>query len=207
MKKSDLLLAFLSAIVSKIVADEAKEWMPLLGTVLIRWAARRLQPNFRDRYEEEWLAHSDDLPGSFAKLCFGLGCVVTAIRVTGVTGVLGKIAFNILILPFIEVATPISAVLFVLSTWAPGYERPSFRRRPEAFRANRLQKAAGGLVVLGLNELDPISADYHAARKESLRAKRFRERLAGSMFESAMLRSAERYRWLVVKFRAPDPAK
>jgi hypothetical protein len=48
------------------------------GPRVARWficrAARRLPDNARDRYREEWKAHSDELPGAIEKISHGMSC-------------------------------------------------------------------------------------------------------------------------------------
>src|SRR5262249_17911097 len=78
MKK--LLLAVFTSTASRLLASEAKEWLTWVPAALIRWAARQFKPEFRDRIEEEWLAHLNDKPTTFSKVWHGLGCALTAIK-------------------------------------------------------------------------------------------------------------------------------
>ncbi len=77
-----LIIGFLIATISKIIADEAKEWMAWLPNTMIRGAAMRFGEGERERFEEEWLAHANDMPGCIGKLWHATGCVVASISVT-----------------------------------------------------------------------------------------------------------------------------
>jgi hypothetical protein len=152
--KNDLP-ALLFAMFGRILGDQAREWMAWIPNVLIRWAARRFQPEQKNRIQEEWLAHANDLPGNLAKVWHALGCVATAVRVTNALGE----ALAIALLPAI---VPSLAAFFVFGLsriWVFG---PSVYRKDlsEPRRARRLQNAAGRLVVLGLDNRDFAVADF-----------------------------------------------
>src|SRR5579871_2354295 len=77
-----LIVGFVIATLSKVFADEVKEWMAWLPAKVIRWAARHLPNVSVERFEEEWLAHCNDLPGNCAKLWHAIGCVTVYVRCT-----------------------------------------------------------------------------------------------------------------------------
>lgn len=153
-----ILVGFAVATLSKICADEARDWMGWLSTRLIRWAAHRLPEN-QERYEEEWLAHANDLPGNIAKLWHAVGCVNAVAQLMQFWQ---KVAWWTFIYPNIEVAFVLGFVLAIvieaasIASLGISFAFP----HPELSRLRRLRRKAGGLMVLGLNELELRDEDY-----------------------------------------------
>jgi hypothetical protein len=68
--------AILAATISTVLA-----WVgPRVSRALLRWAARRCfdRDELRERFEEEWLADLEDVPGRLAKLTHTLGVLLLA---------------------------------------------------------------------------------------------------------------------------------
>lgn len=196
---SDLPLALLVATISKVLAEEAKEWMVWLPAKLIRWASRQFHARSQDRIEEEWLAHCNDLPGSLAKVLHALGCVLTAVKLTDAPA---RIALMIIVVPVVELAAPL-AVALIIAMAMLGIEPD---RWPESVRAKRLRRAAGGFVVLGLGELETISSDYYPRQQLTSSSRRLRflikeMGLVGQVYLSASDRAYERYSKFLMRFR------
>jgi hypothetical protein len=59
-------------ILVKVVSDEFKAWNPRLTSYLLAHAVRRLPPEERERYEEEWNRNLEDIPGDLSKVCYVL---------------------------------------------------------------------------------------------------------------------------------------
>lgn len=75
-----ILPLVLSAAVS-LAMSEFGELCPWLAEALVRWSARRLgDDQARERYEEEYLANLDKVPGKVSKLLFSFGCAVNVPR-------------------------------------------------------------------------------------------------------------------------------
>jgi lipopolysaccharide/colanic/teichoic acid biosynthesis glycosyltransferase len=74
------LLALLCAAFAQVLADEFKAWRPKLSEFLIKIAVKRLPGIDRSRYEEEWQAYLDEIPGDLSKLVIALGFVLAAWR-------------------------------------------------------------------------------------------------------------------------------
>jgi hypothetical protein len=72
---SGSLVAFVvTAIVLPLVLTEFGDWSSWLADRLVRWAARRLpDPASRSRYEEEWTANLNHVPGKLARLFAAVG--------------------------------------------------------------------------------------------------------------------------------------
>jgi hypothetical protein len=78
-----IVIFIFTAIVVPVLVSEFVDWFPWVGTRLIRQAARRLPVKYRARYEEEWQAEFNALPGGkLTKLLFGLRICANA-RSTG----------------------------------------------------------------------------------------------------------------------------
>jgi phage terminase Nu1 subunit (DNA packaging protein) len=61
-------LGILAAAAARLLADEFKAWAPWIIERLIRRAVRELPQNLRERYEEEWQSHVDEIPGDIGKV-------------------------------------------------------------------------------------------------------------------------------------------
>src|ERR1700751_4821393 len=82
------VLGIIAAAVSRQLTDEFKAWTPWITRRLIRRAARRLPDEQRDRFEEEWLSHLNEIPGEVGKVIAALGFVRASRRMSpGVTAI------------------------------------------------------------------------------------------------------------------------
>jgi hypothetical protein len=78
-----VIIFIFTAILVPILVLEFVDWLPWAGTRLMRRAANRLPLECRARYEEEWQAEFNALPGGkLTKLLFGLRICANA-RSTG----------------------------------------------------------------------------------------------------------------------------
>jgi hypothetical protein len=67
------IIFIFTAILVPVLVGECVDWFPWVGTRLIRLAAKRLPVKYRARYEEEWQAELNALPGGkLTRLLFGL---------------------------------------------------------------------------------------------------------------------------------------
>ncbi len=67
-------------VVVPLLVNEAGDCAPGLARWLLRWGARRLgQPGRTRRYEEEWLADLDRIPGKITKLAHSCGVVTMSV--------------------------------------------------------------------------------------------------------------------------------
>ena len=62
------LVAIFGTVLSRLLTDEAKAWIPWLTDRLIRRAIQRLPGEQRERYAEEWRSHIAEIPGDLGKL-------------------------------------------------------------------------------------------------------------------------------------------
>jgi hypothetical protein len=60
--------AVLFAVTARVVGDDVKEWLPWIIRRLVEQAVSRLPDEERDRFEEEWWAHINELPGNLPKV-------------------------------------------------------------------------------------------------------------------------------------------
>ena len=93
-------LAILGAFVSRQLHDEFKAWTPRLIDNIIQRAVHRLPENERNRYDEEWRSHIDEIPGEVWKLKIAFGFLQASWKISwGLTDdtsyLVGKRAFDI----------------------------------------------------------------------------------------------------------------
>ena len=63
-----------TAVLLPLLLAEFGDWCPWLSERIVRWSARRLgHPAARARYEEEWLANLNEVPGKLARLAGAFG--------------------------------------------------------------------------------------------------------------------------------------
>jgi hypothetical protein len=73
---STMVVFVVTAVVLPLVLAEFGDWCPWLAVRLVRWAARRLgDPASCQRYEEEWTANLNEVPGKLARLFAAFGYV------------------------------------------------------------------------------------------------------------------------------------
>lgn len=64
----------ITAVALPLLLTEFGDWCPWLAARLVRWAARRLgDPASCKRYEEEWIANLNEVPGKLARLVAAFG--------------------------------------------------------------------------------------------------------------------------------------
>ncbi len=66
------------AALSRIAVEEITAWTPSFIRSLIRFAVERLPKNKRERFEEEWQSHVNEVPGQVGKLLVALGFLIAA---------------------------------------------------------------------------------------------------------------------------------
>jgi hypothetical protein len=70
-----------TAILSTLLADEFADWTPRIVQNLIRLSVARLSNTQRERFQEEWESHVNDVPGKFGKLLCAAGFLVAAYKI------------------------------------------------------------------------------------------------------------------------------
>ena len=75
------MLAFLvAAVLIPLLVNEAGDLVPSLARRLLQWGARHIgQADQAQRYEEEWLADLDRIPGKLTKLVHACGVLVCSV--------------------------------------------------------------------------------------------------------------------------------
>ena len=75
-----ILGLLLFAIFIPLLVNEAGDLAPSLARRLLRWGARRIgQADQAERYEEEWLADLERVPGNLTKFMYACGVVVRSV--------------------------------------------------------------------------------------------------------------------------------
>ena len=73
-----IIAGALTAVLSSIVAAEIRAWSPSIIRSLIKFAVGRLPENQRQRFEEEWQSHVNDVPGCVGKFLVAVGFSIAA---------------------------------------------------------------------------------------------------------------------------------
>lgn len=76
-----LLLGALGALAITLLHSEVEAWLPWVAERLRRLAVRPLQGELRIRFEEEWGAYLNEVPGPVSKVICALGFNIAAHRV------------------------------------------------------------------------------------------------------------------------------
>jgi hypothetical protein len=76
------VLGIFAAALSRQLTDEFKAWTPRIIKYLVNRAVHTLAEKERSRFEEEWLAHVNELPGEVGKIIAALGFLSAARRIS-----------------------------------------------------------------------------------------------------------------------------
>lgn len=77
MSSGGFLALLLTAVLLPLTLNECRDWCPWLAKQLVRWTAHQLgDPEARSRYEEEWVANIDAVPGKLSPLMSALGYLI-----------------------------------------------------------------------------------------------------------------------------------
>jgi hypothetical protein len=77
-----IVVSVLTAFFSRILAEEMGAWSPWIIRSLIKFAVGRLPEYRRERLDEEWQSHVNDVPGQVGKLIAAVGFLFAAYDVT-----------------------------------------------------------------------------------------------------------------------------
>jgi hypothetical protein len=72
------VVGFVAAIVRPLLTDECKAWLPRIIDRLINRAVSLLPEEKRERYDEEWHSHINDLPGDLSRVLEALRFSIAA---------------------------------------------------------------------------------------------------------------------------------
>jgi hypothetical protein len=70
--------------ISRQLTDEFKAWTPNIIDRLIRLAVLRISEPHRERMNEEWRSHIDEIPGQIGKIATALGFLTASRKLRGV---------------------------------------------------------------------------------------------------------------------------
>ena len=73
---------FFGAVLSRRLTDEVEAWTQWIINHLVNRAVRRFSDEERSRFEEEWLAHVNELPGKVDKIIAALGFLSDTRRIS-----------------------------------------------------------------------------------------------------------------------------
>jgi len=72
------IVSILAAALSRTVAEEIEPWNPSIIRSLIKLAVGRLPESQRERFDEEWQSHVNEVPGKVGKFLVAAGFVIAA---------------------------------------------------------------------------------------------------------------------------------
>src|SRR5260221_12175735 len=72
------VVTVVTAIFVRIATEEAIAWSPSVVRRIMKLAVRRLPEKLRERFQEEWQSHINDVPGNIGKIVVALGFPVAA---------------------------------------------------------------------------------------------------------------------------------
>ena len=77
----DVVIAIFVSVIAAVLCREFAAWLPRITEKILSLAVCRLPPEIRDRYDEEWRADLDTIPGELSKLCCSLDLIRAASRI------------------------------------------------------------------------------------------------------------------------------
>ncbi|HZV86491.1 MAG TPA: hypothetical protein VFF95_03020 [Candidatus Binatus sp.] len=75
-----IAVSILTAALSRILAEEMGAWNPSIIRGLIKLAVGRLPEGRRERFQEEWQSHVNEVPGQIGKLLVAVGFLLAAYK-------------------------------------------------------------------------------------------------------------------------------
>jgi hypothetical protein len=144
-----------------LAAAEAAAAAPEISQWIIRRAVRRVDPQRRDRYAEEWIAHAAEHPGPISQIAHACGCWLASFRMMGVERYLAMTYSVVVVL--CELVGHLSLfrakVCFVRAR--------NFRIRGQLDATARFHSAARRFARTGFYTLDMAQASRIFARAET----------------------------------------
>src|SRR5205823_4580332 len=71
-------------LIAKLVADEARAWLPSVSQRLLNLALKCLPPDQQERYGEEWAADLESYPASLSRTIRAIGFLCAGWRIGGI---------------------------------------------------------------------------------------------------------------------------
>jgi hypothetical protein len=105
---------FLAALLGKLCADEVKAWLPSIAKRITRAAVCKLPEEQRERYDEEWSSHLEEVPGPLAKICLAFGFLYTTRQMWTRPRIE---ASKILFFALLVLVLPIHGIIALLGAW------------------------------------------------------------------------------------------
>ena len=146
------LTSVIGAVFAQLLGEEFKAWAPRLVEAMLRYAIGGLLEDQRDRLDEEWRSHIDEVPGQFGKLFVAFGLIIASrkigrigMRVRGFSRATKVVIANIIILPFMKglVILLIVVISIDIYVWRAKaifgvrYDAAQIERRREMLKATR----------------------------------------------------------------------
>jgi lipopolysaccharide/colanic/teichoic acid biosynthesis glycosyltransferase len=152
----------LMSVLGRQVSEELKAWTPLICKKLVQIATDRLQPEDRDRYQEEWNSYLNEVPGDASKILVAIGFLFAARRMSPVRGDAGiyrllKSVFDTAVSAAMTLCLIPLFALIVLAIKVSDWGRPTFQketrlglnRRPIQLLKFRTLDSRGRVMAIG----------------------------------------------------------
>jgi hypothetical protein len=94
------LAAIFGSVLSRIIAEEVRDWLPFVSKKLLLCAIKRMPEDQRQRYHEEWAADLNMFPGRIAQAIRAGGFYAAALKTYGAVPAKYKNIRRIAIKPF-----------------------------------------------------------------------------------------------------------
>jgi hypothetical protein len=78
----DGIVNVLCSIISRLIAEEVKDWCPVIASWVTNRCVRLLPEDIRERYSEEWHSHLEDTPGRLSKAITAIEFAFAAFKIS-----------------------------------------------------------------------------------------------------------------------------
>jgi len=75
------VLTIATTVTVRILAEEITAWASFVTRLITKFSVQRLPEKFRERLQEEWQSHINDIPGNVGKFLLASGFLIAAYRI------------------------------------------------------------------------------------------------------------------------------
>jgi hypothetical protein len=109
----------IKTVLVRLLGDEIKSWLPWIVEQLLRHAVASLPKDQRERFQEEWHSHLDEIPGEIGKLVVALGFPFAARGMSGILSGTGeRYSVKRVIKRFLDLTASTAGLVFFLPLMA-----------------------------------------------------------------------------------------
>ncbi len=166
----DVIIAIFVGVVATVLCSEVKAWLPWITEKIFSLAVCRLPPEIRDRYDEEWRADLDTIPGELSKLCCSLDLIRAAHQINLQTKIVSLVALIRNKLKIIRPAIRLEILKFKLETVQEANSQLDFWRDVMSSLSSLISARD---KIISLSDWEKVDKDVQAAwraRKSLIKA-------------------------------------